>query len=74
MIRRLFGRMSKRFEDPDQLKFEFANQAQIDDALAGIEQAVEENKGNGGKKKPPKRRNKKERFPEGWNAKRLSLT
>ena len=69
LIRRLFGRTSERFEDPDQLKFEFANQAQIDDARDGIEQAIEENKGSG--KKPPKRRNQKERFPDGLERKEV---
>ena len=70
LIRRLFGRTSERFEDPDQLKFEFLSQAQIDDARDGIEQAVEE---NGGKKKPPKRRKKKERFPDGLERKEVVI-
>jgi FtsZ-binding cell division protein ZapB len=32
LIRRIFGRQSERFEDDDQLKYEFASQAEIDDA------------------------------------------
>ncbi|MCS7468010.1 transposase, partial [Stieleria sp. ICT_E10.1] len=71
LIRRLFGRTSERFEDPDQLKFEFANQAQVDDARDGIEQAVLENNRTGGGKKPPKRRNPKERFPDGLERKEV---
>lgn len=64
LIRRVFGRQSERFEDDDQLKFEFASQAEIDDARDGIEQAIEENKRAGKKNKPPKRRRREERFPE----------
>ena len=63
LLRRFFGRQSERFEDSDQLKFEFASQDEIDDAREGIEQAVEENKSTGEKKKP-KRRQRSERFPE----------
>ena len=51
LIRRVFGRQSERFEDDDQLKFEFASQAEIDDAREGIEQAIEENKRAGKGKK-----------------------
>jgi len=64
LIRRIFGRQSERFEDDDQLKFEFASQAEIDDAREGIQQAIEENKRAGKKNKPPKRRRGEERFPE----------
>lgn len=64
LIRRIFGRQSERFEDDDQLKFEFASQAEIDDAREGIQQAIEENKRANKKNKPPKRRRGEERFPE----------
>lgn len=64
LIRRIFGRQSEGFEDDDQLKLEFASQAEIDDAREGIEQAIEENERAGKKNKPPKRRRKEERFPE----------
>jgi len=64
LIRRIFGRQSERFEDDDQLKFEFASQAEIDDAREGIQQAIEENKRAGKKNRPPKRRRSEERFPE----------
>ena len=63
LLRRFFGRQSERFEDSDQLKFEFASQDEIDDAREGIEQAVEEKKSTGEKKKR-KRRQRSERFPE----------
>ena len=62
LIRRIFGRQSERFEDDDQLKFEFASQAEIDDAREGIQQAIEENKRAGKKNKPPKRRRGEERL------------
>lgn len=64
LIRRIFGRQSERFEDDDQLRFEFASQAEIDDAREGIEQAIEENKRLDQRNKPPKRRRGEERFPE----------
>ncbi|QDV40657.1 Transposase IS66 family protein [Stieleria neptunia] len=64
LIRRIFGRQSERFEDDDQLKFEFASQAEIDDAREGIKQAIEENDRAGKRNKPPKRRKREERFPD----------
>jgi transposase len=71
MIRRLFGRKSERFEDDDQLKFEFAGQDEVDDAREGIEQAVEENA------PPPKprrkRRKRAERFPENLERKEVVI-
>uniref|UniRef100_UPI001602A24D IS66 family transposase n=1 Tax=Stieleria mannarensis TaxID=2755585 RepID=UPI001602A24D len=56
LIRRFFGRQSERFEDEDQLKFDFASEAEINDAREGIKQAIEENKRADKKNKPPKRR------------------
>jgi len=64
LIRRFFGRQSERFEDDDQLKFDFASEAEINDAREGIKQAIEENKRADKKNKPPKRRRSEERFPE----------
>ena len=64
LIRRIFGRQSERFEDDDQLKFEFASQAEIDDAREGIKQAIEENDRASKRSKPPKRRKREERFPD----------
>jgi len=63
LLRRVFGRKSERFEDADQLKFNFANQDQMDDAREGIEQAAQENDRQN-KKKKPKRRKRTELFPE----------
>jgi transposase len=71
MIRRLFGRKSERFEDEDQLTFEFAGQDEIDDAREGIEQAVEE---NAPKPKPGRRRRKRsEIFPESLERKEVVI-
>ncbi len=64
LIRRFFGRQSERFEDDDQIKFDFASQEEIDDAREGIEQAIEENDRANKKSKPPKRRKREERFPD----------
>src|SRR6056297_608064 len=73
LIRRIFGRQSERFEDDDQLKFEFASQAEIDDAREGIRQAIEENKRADKKNKPPKRRRGEERFPESLPRKEIVI-
>jgi transposase len=71
LIRRLFGRQSERFDDVDQLKFEFATPEQVDDAREGIQQACEEN--NGGGKTKPKRRKRNERFPESLERKQVTI-
>jgi transposase len=73
LIRRFFGRQSERFEDDDQLKLEFANQQELDDARQGVEQAIEENKNAGKQSKPPKRRRRDERFPEGLPRKEITI-
>src|SRR6056297_3252046 len=73
LIRRLFGRQSERFDDIDQLKFDFASPEQVDDAREGIEQASDEND-RGGKAKPkPKRRKRNERFPESLERKQITI-
>ena len=71
LIRRLFGRQSERFEDEDQLKFEFAGQDEIDDAREVIEQAAEE---NAPKPKPRRRRRtRSEVFPENLERKEVVI-
>jgi transposase len=70
LIRRLFGRQSERFDDIDQLKFEFATPEQVDDAREGIEQSCDEN--NSGKAKP-KRRRRDERFPDSLERKQVTI-
>ena len=74
LIRRIFGRQSERFDNVDQLKFEFATPEQVDDAREGIEQACDENDNASGKPKPkPKRRKRNERFPESLERKRITI-
>lgn len=74
LIRRIFGRQSERFDNVDQLKFEFATPEQVDDAREGIEQACDENDNTSGKPKPkPKRRKRNERFPESLERKRITI-
>ena len=74
LIRRIFGRQSERFDDVDQLKFEFATPEQVDDAREGIQQACDENDFASGKPKPkPKRRKRHERFPESLERKQVTI-
>ncbi len=73
LIRRIFGRKSERFEDEDQLKFEFAGQDELDDAREGIEQAVEEHEQVTKPKPRPRRRKPSERFPESLERKEVVI-
>ena len=74
LIRRIFGRQSERFDNVEQLKFEFATPEQVDDAREGIEQACDENDKASGKPKPkPKRRKRNERFPESLERKQITI-
>lgn len=72
LMRRIFGRKSERFIDSDQLKFGFDSQEEIDDAKAGIEQAVEEqSRADTRAKRKPKRRRRSELFPENLERKEV---
>ncbi|WP_146523880.1 IS66 family transposase, partial [Stieleria varia] len=73
LIRRLFGRQSERFDDVDQLKFEFATPEQAADAREGIEQACDENNNTGKSKPKPRRRKRNERFPESLERKQVLI-
>lgn len=73
LIRRLFGRQSERFDDVDQLKFEFATPEQAADAREGIEQACDENNNTGKPKPKPRRRKRSERFPESLERKQVLI-
>jgi transposase len=68
LIQRMFGRRSERYtENPDQLKLDFGDSAEIDDAVEGLKDAIiaseqESEETSPSRKRPKKRRN--EQLPE----------
>jgi len=68
LIQRMFGRRSERYiENPDQLKLDFGDSVEIDDAVDGLKDAIiaseqESEEPTQSRKRPKKRRN--EQLPE----------
>jgi transposase len=76
LIRRVFGRKSERFIDPDQLNLVFDSEEDIEDAKEGILQAVEEQEQTDTAAKPkrkPNRRRRSEIFPENLERKEVVI-
>jgi transposase len=65
LIERFFGRKSERFiEDPEQLKLEFGESDQIEDAIEGIKQAKQEQETTVAEHTRRKRGARREKLPE----------